>query len=124
MQVTGTIVAIEATVQVNDKFKKREFVIETKEDVNGNVYSNYAKFQCVQAKCDIMDRFSIGEQVTVEFNIKGNRWEKDGKVNYITNLDAWRISSAGASQQPAAVPTAGFYNPTPIGGGDTSDLPF
>jgi hypothetical protein len=27
----------------------------------------------------------------VYFNIKGSKWEKDGKVNYITNLDAWRI---------------------------------
>ena len=30
----------------------------------------------------------------VSFNIKGNKWERDGKVNYITNLDAWRMESA------------------------------
>ena len=27
------------------------------------------------------------------FNLKGNRSERDGKVNYFTNLDAWRIES-------------------------------
>ncbi|MCK7557806.1 hypothetical protein MKQ70_23480 [Chitinophaga sedimenti] len=25
--------------------------------------------------------------------ISGTRWEKDGKVNYITNLDAWRMEA-------------------------------
>ena len=36
------------------------------------------------------------------FNIKGSKWEKDGKVNYITNLDAWRIEQVlhGGTDQP------------------------
>jgi hypothetical protein len=29
--------------------------------------------------------------VKVLFNIKGSKWEKEGKTNYITNLDAWKI---------------------------------
>ena len=44
------------------------------------------------------DRFSIGDEVKVQFNIKGTRWEKDGKTNYITNLDAWRMESLKLSQ--------------------------
>ena len=53
--------------------------------------------QLVQNKCDIIDRFKEGEQVRVSFNIKGNKWERDGKVNYITNLDAWRVEAASAA---------------------------
>ena len=53
--------------------------------------------QLVQNKCEIIDRFKEGDLVKVSFNIKGNRWERDGKVNYITNLDAWRMESATAA---------------------------
>lgn len=96
-EITGRIVAIENEKQVNDRFKTREFTIETKEEINSTVYTNYAKFQTVQAKCDLLNRYSIGEDVTVSFNVKGNRWERDGKVNYITNLDAWKIQSAATN---------------------------
>ncbi|RYE16189.1 MAG: DUF3127 domain-containing protein, partial [Sphingobacteriales bacterium] len=83
------------------------------------------------------DKFGEGDAIKVNFNIKGNKWERDGKVNYITNLDAWRIEAAGAampSQQAApAYNNAGgnmgntnpgggnFYNPSPE---SVDDLPF
>lgn len=119
-QITGKIVDISDTQQVNDKFKKREFVIETVEEINGNAYSNFAKFQAVQAKCDILDRFAPGQDVTVNFNIKGSRWEKDGKVNYITNLDAWKIEPVGNVQQRSAA-VQQTNKPTPE---NVDDLPF
>jgi len=96
LEVTGKLLVKYDTQQVSDKFKKREFVLELAEEINGNIYTNYAKMQLVQAKCDIIDRFKEGETVRVSFNIKGNKWERDGKVNYITNLDAWRVESASA----------------------------
>jgi hypothetical protein len=49
------------------------------------------KFQSVQDKTTIIDKVNIGDEIKVSFNIKGSKWEKEGKVNYITNLDAWRI---------------------------------
>jgi hypothetical protein len=110
------------------------------EEINGNVYTNYAKMQLVQNKCEILDRFNEGDQVKVSFNIKGNKWEKDGKVSYITNLDAWRVESAAAGAQStaqampsytnmnggpggSAVPqnTASYFNPSPE---NADDLPF
>ena len=63
----------------------------------------YVKFQCVQDKTAIVDRVNIGDEIKVFFNIKGSKWEKDGKTNYITNLDAWRIEQAlGANAGSAA----------------------
>src|SRR5690606_379166 len=132
------LLVIYETQQVKENFKKREFVLELSDDINGNIYTNYAKMQLVNAKCDIIDRFKEGEMVKVSFNVKGNRWERDGKVNYITNLDAWRIESVQssdsspdnapyahaneASAAPAFAPGA-FNNP----GADAQkvdDLPF
>ena len=130
-ELTGKLVAINETQQVNDRFKKREFVLEMHEEINGNTYTNYAKMQLVQNKCEIIDNFKIGDTVKVSFNIKGNKWERDGNVNYITNLDAWRIENAQqAGQAPTAPPsyqaqpsgnTNMNYNPSPE---SVDDLPF
>ena len=132
LEVTGKLLTKYDTQQVSDRFKKREFVLELAEEINGNVYTNYAKMQLVQNKCDIVDRFNEGDMVKVSFNIKGNRWERDGKVNYITNLDAWRIESAGAgSNQAQSAPS--YSNTSNMGGGGSNynpspesvdDLPF
>lgn len=91
LQIEGYIEVIYPVHQVKESFKKREFVIKITEEINGNTYDNFAKFQAVQNKCDIIDKFTVGQSVKVHFNIKGNKWEKDGKVNYITNLDLWKI---------------------------------
>src|SRR6202012_6246805 len=101
LEVTGKLLVKYDSVQVNDRFKKREFVLELAEDINGNTYTNYAKMQLVQNKCEILDRFNEGDTIKVSFNIKGNKWERDGKVNYITNLDAWRIEAGVAGTQTA-----------------------
>lgn len=126
-EVTGKLHAKYDTQQVSERFRKREFVLELSEEINGNVYTNYAKMQLVQNKCELLDRFSEGDMVRVNFNIKGNRWEKDGKVNFITNLDAWRIETAPPANTTAAAQgaPAGYSNPGPGNtGGDAGSGNF
>ena len=90
-ELAGKLVAKYDTVQRTETFKTREFAVEKTDDINGRTITNYVKFQCVQDKTTIIDRVNIGDEIKVYFNIKGSKWEKDGKVNYITNLDAWRM---------------------------------
>jgi Domain of unknown function (DUF3127) len=90
-ELTGKLVAKFDTIQRTENFKTREFAIEKSDDIGGRTIVNYAKFQSVQDKTEIIDKVNIGDMVKVYFNIKGSKWEKDGKTNYITNLDAWRI---------------------------------
>ncbi|RPE12933.1 DUF3127 domain-containing protein [Chitinophaga lutea] len=123
-EITGKLVVKYNTVQRSESFKTREFVIEKSDDINGRVITNYIKFQSVQDRTSIVDRHNEGEMVKVYFNIKGTRWEKDGKVNYITNLDAWRMESMmqaqpGGDRQPD-------YNTSQEApsGNSGDDLPF
>ena len=108
-EIIGKLVAKFDIVQRTETFKTREFVVEKTEDINGRAITNYVKFQCVQDKTVMPDRFNIGDEVKVLFNLKGSKWTKDGKENYITNLDAWRMESVKLGDQnnaPDFIPDA------------------
>lgn len=90
-ELTGKLVAKYDTMQKTATFKTREFAVEKTDDIGGRTISNFVKFQCVQDKTSIIDKVNIGDELKVYFNIKGTKWEKEGKVNYFTNLDAWKI---------------------------------
>nr|HPH24525.1 DUF3127 domain-containing protein [Chitinophagaceae bacterium] len=89
--ITGKLVAKFDTVQRTETFKTREFAIEKSEDIGGRIITNFVKFQCTQDRTTMLDRFNIGDDIKVQFNIKGTKWNKNGVDNYITNLDAWRL---------------------------------
>jgi len=122
-EITGKLVAKYDTVQRTETFKTREFVIEKTEDINGRNISNYIKFQSVQDRTTMPDRFSIGDEVKVSFNIKGSKWMKDGKENYITNLDAWRMEHIKLSQDNGSVQTQPSITDIPPSD-VVDDLPF
>ena len=123
----GKLVAKFDTVQRTETFKTREFVVEKSEDINGRTIVNYIKFQSVQDKTGIIDRVNTGDDIKVYFNIKGTKWEKDGKTTYITNLDAWRIEqlmqnkSAGNTDNEYIEPLDTFSSTAPDA---VDDLPF
>jgi Domain of unknown function (DUF3127) len=101
-ELTGKLIAKYDTIQRTETFKVREFALEKSDDIGGRTIVNYVKFQCVQDKTEIIDKVNIGDNVKVYFNIKGTKWEKDGKTSYFTNLDAWRIEqilNAAQAQQ-------------------------
>lgn len=122
-EVTGKLVAKMDIVQRTETFKTREFVLEKTEDINGRAITNYIKFQCVQDKTAMPDKYSIGEEVKVQFNIKGTKWNKNGQDNYITNLDAWRMESVKLTQQQGA-PDDHSYTDMSSSQNVVDDLPF
>ena len=63
--LTGKLVAKFETIQRSATFKTREFVIEKSDDINGKTIINYVKFQCVQDRTSLPDRFNIGDTVKI-----------------------------------------------------------
>lgn len=118
-ELTGKVIDIQPVQQVSEKFRKREFVIEKQENSSTAIFVDYVKFQLVQDKCDLINDSFMNTEVKVSFNIKGNKWERDGKVNYFTNLDAWRIEKV---DQAATTPQSMPSTPNTISN-DTNDLP-
>ena len=127
-ELSGKLIAKYDTVQKTATFKTREFAVEKTDDIGGRLITNYAKFQCVQEKTLILDKVNIGDEVKVYFNIKGSKWEKDGKVNYITNLDAWRIEQVLQSGTDKSVTDNEYMEPLDTFSASSpdaiDDLPF
>ena len=93
MQITARIFEIFETQDVSATFKKREFVVEYIE----RQYPEYIKFEFIQDKCDLLSKFQVGQDVTVDFNLKGRKWTSpQGEVKYFNTLQAWRIELAKA----------------------------
>jgi hypothetical protein len=116
-EIKGKIILIDDTQQITDNFKKREFVIEVENERNSD-WNDFVKFQVTQDRCDILDACHVGQEINVHFNIRGRRWEKDGKVNYFSNLECWRIEKLQDTTPPEFDATK---MPPPL---EEDDLPF
>ncbi len=123
-EITGKLIEKFDIQTVSDKFRKREFVIEYRENPTSS-FSEMLKFQLTQDRCALVDAYTIGQEVRVWFNLRGRRWEKDGSVNYFTNLEAWRMENIAAAAQtspagelPDSRQSDTFRDET------TNDLPF
>ena len=85
-EITGKLFEIYPTNQKTDKFRSREFVLETTKTIGERTATDYVKFQTTNDKCDLLNKYNVGSEVTVHFNIRGNRWEKEGKVKDLIDI--------------------------------------
>ncbi|MDQ2752160.1 MAG: DUF3127 domain-containing protein [Bacteroidota bacterium] len=122
-EIQGKLVAVYNTVQRSESFKTREFVIETNEESSGRTFTSYVKFQCTQERTSLCDKFKVGDNLKVHFNLRGSKWSKDGRDNYITNLDAWRIENMQA-MNPSFEESKSSSNSNDNATSEEDDLPF
>lgn len=94
-ELTGTIIEIFPEQSFSKGFRKREFVIEI-----GDKYPKKIIFQLLQEKCAIIDKYEIGQEICVSFNVTGRDWtDKFGSTKYFNSLEAWKIVGTGNSQK-------------------------
>lgn len=127
MQVQGKIHAAFDAEQVTQRFRKREFVLELE---GGSRYPQYVMFQFTGDRCEMLDGFSSGDEVKVEFSLRGREWTSPkGDVRYFNSLETWSIDRVGDA--PAAGATvsadasdAGMFSDDPPPPSDDDDIPF
>jgi len=91
MEAIGILKVKQDTVQVNEKFKKREFVIEFADNPK---YPQTIQFQLVQDSCPILDQFNLDDKIRVEFDLRGRKWtDPNGVDKYYNTLQAWKIEA-------------------------------
>ncbi|MFC2109362.1 DUF3127 domain-containing protein [Bacteroidota bacterium] len=120
MQVTGKIKLINATQTFGSNgFRKRELVVTTDEQ-----YPQMILVEFIQDKCDLLDTYSVGQDVTVSINLRGREWvNPQGETKYFNSIQGWRIEAAQTSSAGA---TPAFETTSaPIANEDEADdLPF
>jgi len=120
--MNGKLVVKNDTQQIKDTFKKREFVITDE----ASQYPQEIVFQLVQDKCDLIDPYEIGDEIKVNFNIRGRRWEnpKTGEIRFFNSLDAWRLEKVSQEAPADNLPPMPSNEPANIDDSEADDLPF
>jgi hypothetical protein len=118
----GTIKLVFDTVQVSDRFKKREFVITE----SNSPYPQEVIFQLSQEKVDLISDYKVGEEVEVNFNLRGRAWTnpKDGVTRYFNSLEAWKIARVGSAQPASNNNNSGEEFAPQMNAVIDDDLPF
>ncbi len=128
MEVTGQLKVKFDTQKVSEKFQKRDFVLAT--DLS-TPYPQYVSFQITQDKCSLLDQFNEGDEIKVQFNLRGREWNGPQGIRYFNTLEAWRLERVGGGSQsaPAQTGNSGMNESTkaPVFNSsisDNDDLPF
>lgn len=121
MDATGKLHKIFEAQQVTERFRKREFVLELEGDTR---YPQTVLFQLTGRRCEILDDFAEGDELRVEFALRGREWTSPkGDVKFFNSLEVFEIARTGASQGQSADQGASSSDdePPPL---DDDDLPF
>ena len=94
-EISGKLHAIFDTAQVSERFTKREFVLELADNPK---YPQLVQFQLTGDRVSQLDSFRVGDEVTIEFSLRGREWKSPrGETKYFNSLDVWQIEPARAN---------------------------
>ncbi|MEO5916784.1 MAG: DUF3127 domain-containing protein [Luteolibacter sp.] len=96
-ETSGKIKMIGEVQSFASGFTKREFVVTTAADK----YPQDIKFDMVKEKCAMLDSFKPGDDVQVNFDIRGR--EYNGK--YFVDLSCWKLQPADGGSDAGAGPS-------------------
>lgn len=116
METTGKLHTIFDTKQVSERFSKREFVVELTDNPK---YPQTVLFQLTGDRCSQLDSLQVGDQVQIEFSLRGREWRSpSGEIKYFNTLDVWRVEAARAGRGRGREDSrGGGYAPRGGGGG-------
>ena len=102
LELIGKIIVLNDTQTFDSGFQKRNLVIETQEQ-----YKQTIPVDFVKDRIDLLDKFKVGDDVTVAYNLRGNEY----KGKYFCSLNGWKIQHASSTGDETH--TAAPYSQTP-----------
>lgn len=114
IEVSGKLHTIYETKQVSERFSKREFVLEMADNPK---YPQLVLFQLTGDRCAQLDEHNVGDEVRVEFSLRGREWKSpQGDLKYFNSLDVWKLEAGRASRGRSAAPSGNGYRNDPRDG--------
>ena len=90
-----TVIKEMQVVGSGKKFKKRECVLKTKEQ-----YPQELLIEFTQNDCSMLDSYGVGEEVSIDVNLRGRSWiNPEGVTKYFNSIQGWRISHLNTKPQ-------------------------
>ena len=122
-QITGRLAAIGQTVQIPSKtggnpFLKREFLLDATihDPYTGerSQYENIVPLEVSGEKCAELDKFQVGDVITVSFALQGREWtNQDGQVKRMVSIRCYKLEARKPIQQQHTVQTVQHPTPQP-----------
>lgn len=114
LEITGKLHRLFETQTVTERFDKREFVVE----LPGR-HPQLVLFQLTGKRCGDLDAFNLGDEVRIEFSLRGREWtSRQGEVRFFNSLEVTRLERLVASSQTPEPP------PPAADAGDADEPPF
>jgi hypothetical protein len=67
-------------------------VVEMIEQGRSQQWPQTVLFQLTGDRCAQLDQLAVGDQVRVEFSLRGREWRSPaGELKYFNSLDVWRV---------------------------------
>lgn len=120
-KASGRLHAIHEAKQITERFRKREFVVE----ISDGRFPQYVQFQLTGDRCENLDDFKVGDDVEVDFSLRGREWRSpSGDIRFFNSLDVWTIERP--RMESAGFEPMGFDDAPPPSddGGFGEDIPF
>lgn len=120
MQIQGTVETLHDAV-TKSNFTSRKMWVTT--DANSQ-YPQTVEVECGGKNSNLFDNLQKGQEVLLDINLRGRKWEKDGKTSVFNSLSVWKVTSVGNVQQQAAPVSAPVPNGQSQQDASFDPLPF
>jgi len=102
-------------------FRKRELVVTTDDQ-----YPQMIMIEFVQDKCDLLNNYSVGQDVKVSINLRGREWiNPQGEAKYFNSIQGWRIENLSQAANSNNLPPVDQFEPASNVSNEEPDyLPF
>ena len=121
MEIIGKIKLIGQTQTFGGNgFRKRELVVTTDEQ-----YPQMIMIEFVQDKSDLLDSYTVGQDVKVSINLRGREWiNPQGGKKYFNSIQGWRIENITQPTATQSAPPQQFESTPDLSSDEPDDLPF
>lgn len=121
-KIVGRIYKVSETVQITDKFKKRDIIIDHTTSNQKGTFVEYIKMQAVQEKCGDYNSFEKGDMVEIEFRLTGRKMGEKPDEKVYTNVDAVSVRLINKAQTGVKSNSQLVEDTLPMGDGKPEDF--